>query len=234
MKVHAIIPSGGKGSRTSSNIPKQYMKFWGKELIAFTLNVFQKSNLIDTITIPAEELYFNLLQEIKKKYNFSKLVSIVKGGKTRQQSVFEGLKHLTAGEEDLVVVHDAARPLLTIDILNNAINQAKIFDNAVVAINAVDTLVNCKSTNLEYLKREDILYVQTPQIFRYSTLYRAFAKSERLNFQATDESMLVNLLDEKIKFVEGSKMNFKITTDEDIKLFEILSENLFDSLIQNE
>lgn len=234
MKVHAIIPSGGKGNRTSSVIPKQYLKFWGIEMIAYTLNVFQKSELIDSITIPAEDIFFNLLQELKNKFNFSKILSVVKGGKTRQQSVFEGLKTINAEPDDLIVVHDAARPLLTNQILSKAIKHAEIFDNAVVAINATDTLVKKENTNIEYLNRDEIIYVQTPQIFRYSVLYEAFKFCIANNISATDESMMVNKINHKINFVEGSKLNFKVTTDEDIKLFEALSEKLFDSINQNE
>jgi len=232
MKVHAIIPSGGRGSRTSYSIPKQYLKFWDKEMIAYTINIFQHSNKIDSITIPAEEEFIKLLQDIKNKYHFSKLKSIIVGGATRQQSVFHALKNIDASQNDLIAVHDAARPLLPPNILEDALNQAIKFDNVVVAIKANDTLAMLGNEDLEYLNREKIYYVQTPQIFRFGILKKAFEECLKNNFLATDESMMVNFINEKIHFVNGSIFNFKVTTDLDIKLFSKLSENLFDSINQ--
>ena len=112
VRVFAIIPAGGKGKRSGTETPKQYLEFHGKELIVYTLEVFQKNNLVDEIIISAEPTYFSLLEEIKKKYNLTKISNIVEGGEERQDSVYNALKSIKANDDDLIAVHDAARPLL--------------------------------------------------------------------------------------------------------------------------
>lgn len=233
MKVFTLIPSGGIGSRTSESIPKQYLKFSGKEMIAYTLEVFQNCNLVDCIVIAAQEEYFQLLSEIKSKYNFSKITHFIKGGSTRQESVHNALMSIKAEDQDLVIVHDAARPLLQSELLMKSINVAKNFDNAVVAIKAKDTLSSGRNKIEKYLDRENINYIQTPQIFRFIDLYAAFELALKDGFKATDESMLIHHTGKKINLVEGSSWNFKITTDEDIRLFRLIAEKLFESKNQN-
>ena len=132
MKVYAVIPAGGKGKRGGTETPKQYIRFHGKELIVYTLEVFQKCNLIDEIIIAAEPSYFSLLNKIKKDYNLTKITQIVEGGEERQDSVNNVLKSLKADDNDQIAVHDAARPLLPENILTKAISTAKEKGNALV------------------------------------------------------------------------------------------------------
>lgn len=220
MKCVAIIPSGGIGSRFNSPIPKQYVKVLGKELIAYTIDVFQRSPLVDEIIIPADESYFSLLNQIKKKYKFSKLIKIVKGGKQRQDSVYNGLISKDFEPNDLIIVHDAARPLLSGTLLEKAIKSAVEFDSIVVAIKARDTLIKAENDILGYVDRENIYYAQTPQIFRHKILKESFVKAIADNFIGTDESMLVKRAKNNVKIVEGDFSNFKITTKYDLNLFE--------------
>jgi len=219
MTTYAIIPSGGVGKRINSSLPKQYVKIKGKELIAYTLEIFQKSELIDKIIIAAQLDYFPLLEEIKTKYNISKLVKIIEGGSERQNSVFNALMATEADENDMIIVHDAARPLLSQKILTNAIIEAKTFDNVIVAIKANDTLVSGNMFVKEYLDRNSTYLVQTPQISRYKILVNAMNLAKTNSFLGTDESMLLYKASNKIKIVDGSSNNFKITTDADLDLF---------------
>lgn len=223
MRVFAVIPAGGKGKRSGTETPKQYLKFHGKELISFTLEVFQKNNLVDEVIIAAEPTYFSLLEEIKKKYNLTKISKIVEGGKERQDSVFNALKSLNANDDDLVAVHDAARPLLPDNILTNAIKVAEAKGNALVCLKAKDTLLKGDKIVKEYIDRNKMYYVQTPQIFKYKDLMKAMKKAYEKNFIGTDESMLVKELGIDINIVEGSMLNFKITTVADIEMFEKLT-----------
>ena len=225
MKIFAIIPSGGTGKRINTTLPKQYVQFNGKELIAYTLDVFQKCEMIDEIVIPAQKDFFKLLDEIKEHYSFTKLSKIVQGGEERQNSVFNALKSLNASDEDLIVVHDAARPLLPQNVLINAIETAKKFGSAVVAIKAKDTLIKGNDFVLSFVDRDEFYYAQTPQIFSYKILSEAFMKASEDKFLGTDESMLVHRIGHKIKLVEGSSFNFKITNQDDIKLFALISEH---------
>lgn len=219
MKVFAIIPSGGKGMRTSSPLPKQYLQFNGKELIAYTIDLFQKSEMIGEIIVSAQQDYFPLLNEIKIRYGFTKMQDPVEGGSERQYSVFNAVKSLNASGDDIIVVHDAVRPLLSKEILENSINAANQSGGAVVAIKAKDTLIKGNSSVDSYLDRNEIYYVQTPQVFRYDILIESIKKAEKNGFLGTDESMIVHNAGFKVKIVEGSSFNFKITSDDDLKLF---------------
>lgn len=222
MKVFAIIPAAGKGSRSGNSIPKQYIKFKGKELIAYTLELFQKNKNIDEIIIPADLDYFDLLNKIKKKYNLSKVRKILRGGNERQDSVYNALRQIKAEKDDLVLVHDAARPLLPDEILDIAIAAAKRKGNAVVCIKAGDTLIQGNDTIKKYIDRKEVYYVQTPQIFKYTDLSKAMEQAFVRNFYGTDESMLVKKIGKKIYIVEGSPLNFKITTKSDLRLFSMI------------
>lgn len=220
MKVYALIPSGGSGTRTKLSMPKQYVKFDKKELIAYTLEVFQNSELVDEIIIAAQPDYFALVNDIKEKYNFNKISSIVSGGLHRQDSVYNALNSLNCNDDDLIVIHDAARPLLPPDILEKSIKTAFEFDSVVVAIEAKDTLMKGEVFVVNYLDRKNIYYVQTPQIFKYRLLYDSMISAMKENIIGTDESMLVNRSSNKVKIVEGSSLNFKVTTESDLELFK--------------
>lgn len=225
MKTFAVIPAGGKGSRSGLAKPKQYLKFNNKELIAYTLEVFQRNNLISDIVIAADPAYFSLLKRIKQKYNFNKISGIVESGRERQHSVFNAVKSLYASKNDLVVVHDAARPLLEDNILTKAIRLAKTKGNALVCIKAKDTLIRGDEYVKNYLNRDDVYYVQTPQIFSYADLMESMQYAKKKKFIGTDESILVKKYGKKVHILEGSSLNFKITSKSDIELFKIISRN---------
>lgn len=223
MKTIAIIPAGGKGKRSGFSAPKQYLKFRGKELIVYTLEVFQKNDLVDEIIVSAEPAYYTLFNKLVKDYNLSKVRSIVEGGEERQDSVYSALKSIKANDDDLIIIHDAARPLLPDDVLTNAINIAQKKGNALVCIKARDTLLKGENIVNEYVDRKEIYYVQTPQIFSYKILKKAMKKAYEKNFIGTDESMLVKELGVEINIVEGSMFNFKVTTMTDVEMFEKLT-----------
>ncbi|MBN1638290.1 MAG: 2-C-methyl-D-erythritol 4-phosphate cytidylyltransferase [Ignavibacteriales bacterium] len=220
MKTYAVIPSAGKGIRLGSDIPKQYLQVNGKEIIAYTLEIFQNCDLIDEIIIPASEEYFETLQLLKERYKLTKITSIIKGGETRQHSVYNAIMSKPANGDDIIVVHDAVRPLLTEKILTLAILEARKNKNVIVAEKVKDTLVEIKQNNFNYLDRENIYSIQTPQIFSYKVLKHSLEKAMSENYIGTDESMLVKKAGYEIHIVEGSRTNFKITTQEDIELFE--------------
>ena len=223
MRVYAIIPAGGKGKRGNTSTPKQYIRFHGKELIVYTLEVFQKCNLVDEIIVAAEPPYFSPLNKIIKDYNLTKISQIIEGGEERQDSVYNALKAIKADNNDLIAVHDAARPLLPEDILSKAINTAKEKGNALVCLKARDTLLKGDQIVKEYLDRSEIYYVQTPQTFKYGDLMKAMKRAYQKNFIGTDESMLIKELGIDINIVEGSMLNFKVTTMTDIEIFEKLT-----------
>ncbi|MFA7421471.1 MAG: 2-C-methyl-D-erythritol 4-phosphate cytidylyltransferase [Melioribacteraceae bacterium] len=222
MKTYVIIPSGGLGKRANSPLPKQYLQFAGKELIAYTLQVFQSSKHVDEIVVAAQSTYFPLLESIKQNFSLTKFTCLVEGGEERQQSVYNALKSLKAEDEDIIVIHDAVRPLLTKEILYDSIQTAKQFGAAVVAQKAKDTLIRGVENVLDYVDRSEFYYAQTPQVFRYKIIMDAMKKAKAENFIGTDESMLVHRAGYEVKIVNGSSLNFKITTKEDIHILSMI------------
>jgi 2-C-methyl-D-erythritol 4-phosphate cytidylyltransferase len=226
MKTYAIIPSGGRGKRAATNLPKQYLKFNGKELIAFTIEIFQQCEYVDNIIVSAEQQYFDLINSLKEEYNLYKLMNPVEGGKERQDSVDNALSSFSFAQDDIIVVHDAVRPLLPSNVLESAIMETFTYGSVVTAIHAKDTLIKGNESVIDYIDRKEIYYAQTPQVFRYSILKNAMEKAFQEGFYGTDESMLVKRASNKIKIVEGSSLNFKITTESDLKLFGLISQSM--------
>ncbi len=220
MSAAAIIPAGGKGTRTELEIPKQFHQVNNKELIVYTLEVFQKSPNIDEIIIAAIPDWIEKLNELSDKYALTKVSKIVEGGSTRQDSVYNALASKQFVDDDIIIVHDAARPLLTQEILERTIETAKTDGTAVTAIKAKDSLFNGDDNVKAYLERENVYYAQTPQVFRYKILIEAFKKAQNDKFIGTDEAMLVLRNGKEVKIVKGSAINFKVTDREDLEMFE--------------
>lgn len=214
--TYAIIPAGGKGVRSGLNKPKQYAKINGKELIVYTLEIFQNNKAINGIIVAVAKDYIGFLEKLKTRYNLSKIIGIVEGGKERQDSVFNALTSFNFKDDDLIAVHDAARPFLSQTILTNSIKFAKKNGNALVAIKAKDTLLHGTNVAQKYIDRSSVFYVQTPQIFPYHQLIKGMKKAQKKSFTGTDESMLVFNTGEKVNIFEGSFENFKVTTAQDL------------------
>ncbi len=222
MRKIVIVPAGGKGLRSGFKKPKQFIKVNGKEIIVYSLETFQRNRLVNEIIIAADRSFFPLLEKLKQEYRLSKISQIIEGGKERQDSVYNALSSASADPEDLIIVHDAARPLLPSGVLTDAIKTAEQKGNSVVCVRGSNTLIRGKNYVNEYISRENVLYVQTPQIFRYRDIMKAMKKAYEEKFYGTDESMLVKRIGRKVNITEGSNFNFKVTTKEDIKLFESL------------
>ncbi|MGK9370010.1 2-C-methyl-D-erythritol 4-phosphate cytidylyltransferase [Melioribacter sp. Ez-97] len=223
MKVYAIIPAGGTGTRINAPVPKQFIRVNGKEIIAYTLEKFQKSSIINKIIVAAHKDYIGRLEDLRDKYSLDKLKDIVAGGTERQFSVYNALNSIDdASDDDIVIVHDAVRPLVTEAILNSSVNAAIEFGCFVTAIKAKDTLIEGNEFVYSYADRSKYFYAQTPQGARYGIFKEAFKKAAADNFLGTDESTLFHRNGNKVKIVEGSSLNFKITTGDDLKLFELL------------
>lgn len=222
MRTLAIIPAAGSGSRTGSDVPKQFMKFNDRELIAYTIEVFQNSPLVDEIVIATTGTGHELIDSIKKREGFTKITKIVEGGNERQDSVFNALKAAEMSFDDLAAVHDAARALLPAEVLTKAITDAKEKGSALVCMKARDTIGFLDNSGLDYIDRSKVYIVQTPQIFRYGELMDAFNKAYAEGWYGTDESSLMRRAGYPVNISEGSALNFKITTKEDLTIFSKL------------
>ncbi len=206
----------GKGRK------KQFLMLGEVPIIVHTLKTFQDSASINEIilVVPDDGIDY-CKQEIVNNCKITKVKKIVLGGETRQESVFNGLKSVSR-KMDLVVVHDGVRPFLSKSILENSIKKAKEKGSVVVAIPVKDTLMKISDQEIvnEGNNRDSIWRIQTPQVFKKEILISAFEKALKDNFCGTDESTLVTRLGIPVYVVNGSELNIKITTPEDIVLGE--------------
>ena len=221
MKIKAIVPAAGLGSRFDKDKNKLLEKINDVPLIVYTLRALASVDMIDEIIICASK---NLIPEIGKlvnTYKIPKVKKIIKGGKTRQESVFNGLKAIDT-KVDYVLIHDAARPLITPDIINSAIKQAADKGASIVAVTPKDTIKRLDKAAgkiSQTYERSELLNVQTPQIFKFLDILVAHRKFEKQNF--TDDSAMIEKLGIPVFVTVGSYKNIKITTKEDLKIAEL-------------
>ncbi len=215
-RVAAIVLAGGSGSRMGADCKKQYMILGEYPLLYYSLKAFQDSPVDEIILVANEEAYCR--KEIIEKYAISKVKKIVPGGEERYISVYNGL--LEAKGCDYVLIHDGARPFLTQDIIGRCISQVKTVQACVVGMPVKDTIKIVDKEGYAKLTpdRNTIYMVQTPQAFSYSLILRAYEKVIKEQVAGiTDDAMVVEYLQEKkVKLIEGSYQNIKITTPEDL------------------
>lgn len=202
-KINAIIPAGGTSSRFG-NKNKLLEKINGKEVIKYTVQAFENSN-VDEIIICANVSIIEELQEILKD---CRKVKIIEGGETRQASVFNGLK---ASECDYVLIHDAARPMITTDLVNQTIEMVKDKNALTVATKTIDTIKEVEDGKItRTIDRAKLYNTQTPQAFKYELIKDAHTKLYGKNF--TDDAGMLEELGETVYILNGSYKNIKITT----------------------
>lgn len=225
-RVVAIIPAAGAGNRLRSVIdhPKQFLHVAGKPILAHTLLVFEELSIIDEIVVvaPANALH-QVEDEVVSPFSISKVHKVIAGGNTRQDSVEKGIDAVRAYPPEIVVVHDGVRPFVTRDMIRESVDSAREFGGCVVGIPAVDTIKTVRERRIEAtIDRSVLWYAQTPQTFRYELIREAYEKANRDKFVGTDEAMLLEHLGVKVSMVEGSLLNFKITTPEHLVFAEAL------------
>lgn len=215
-KVNAIIPAGGTSSRFGKS-NKLLEKIGEKEVIKYTVEAFEKSN-IDEIIICAN---IAIIDDLKKILNDCKKVRIIEGGASRQESVFNGIK---ACECDYVLIHDAARPMITTDLINTAIDEV-VFKNALtVATKTIDTIKEVVDGKIvKTIDRSKLYNTQTPQAFKYNLIKEAHEKLSGQNF--TDDAGMLEALGQTVYILNGSYKNIKITTQNDIDIAKVYLRN---------
>ncbi len=220
-KSIALIPAAGMGKRMGASINKQYLLLNGLPIVARTISVFERSPLIDSIylVIPADEISY-CREHVVEACGFKK-VTIVPGGKERQHSVMNGLNAIReiADYNDVVLIHDGVRPLVTEAVLSESIAVARISDGALVAVPAKDTIkVVVDGIVVSTPPRETLWQAQTPQSFRFGIIHAAHLSAEADGFIGTDDASLIERSGGKISIVTGDYRNIKITTPEDLVL----------------
>lgn len=224
MALHVIIPAAGSSLRMGGGVSKLLRTISGCSIISRTLSVVSRLNF-DSLTVMVaagqEETYRSILRDEVRLQSFEVLV----GGATRQESVWLGLSKLDSlyslGSKDYVLIHDAARCLVTIELLEKCVSAAKDFVAVTAALPVVDTLKRVNSSgHLECnLPREGTWRIQTPQVFRADLIVAAHRRARQQSLEATDDASLVQEL-HSVQVVEGERSNIKITTSQDLAFAE--------------
>ena len=224
-RITAILPAAGLGTRMGAETPKQFLELGGEPLVIFTLRRLAACSAITDFILAtrAEELAF--LEDRVARARIGRPARVVHGGETRQQSVGNALAQVAA-ETEIVMVHDAVRPFVTVEQLDRLIDEARGRGAVILGIPAIDTVKEVKRASLPEdvarisgtIPRERIVLAQTPQAFRYGILREAFVRAEADGVTASDEASLVERLGQDVYVVLGSERNLKITRPADMDL----------------
>ncbi|MBQ7490644.1 MAG: 2-C-methyl-D-erythritol 4-phosphate cytidylyltransferase [Bacteroidales bacterium] len=219
MNIVALL-AAGSGSRTGLEMPKQFVEINGKPLIANALETFQNHNSIDSVIVVANPEYFDIVDEIKCRFAFTKIDKIVEGGAERYLSSYNAVRVCTEDSDNLLI-HDAARPNLSSRIIDDLLKCLEVCNAATVAVPATDTVYvtdNDRTRVISVSDRRLLMNAQTPQAFKVGTIRAAFAKAlADTAFTPTDDASIVlrYLPDEIVRIVPGDSGNFKITYKSD-------------------
>lgn len=223
----AILTAGGIGSRTHQDIPKQFLNVNNKPIIIYTLEAFQKHPNIDEICVAVLEGWDQILWAYAKQFNITKLKYVVTGGETGQQSIYNGLQAIrkTHADDDVVVIHDGNRPMVSQDIITDNLVKQKMFGSAVTSIPCTEVVFvsENKENSNESIPRENLQRTQTPHSYYLGELWNAHMEAREKGITNTAASCsLMEMLGKTTYFSKGSEKNLKITTVEDIEIFKAL------------
>ncbi len=216
----AIIVAAGTGLRFAASQPKQFVEILGKPLIIHTLERFEACPLVDEIILVLSLDGCSEFAKLNGHIEIKKLRSVATGGKTRAESVRNGLNKIDATKAKIVAVHDGARPLVTVDEITRTIEKAAETGAACLVADVSDTIKEIEGEKIKRtVDRRKLRRALTPQAFRYEILRKAFDDVD-INEGITDECYLVEKMGVDITIVEGSSRNIKITQPEDLVLAE--------------
>ncbi len=223
----ALILAGGSGSRTEQSIPKQFISIYEKPIIIYTLEAFQRHPEVDGIIVSCIDGWHDVLKGYAAAAGIHKLYRIVSGGDNGQTSARNALLALEdmCGEEDIVIIHDAVRPMISQEIITDCIARAKQFGSGLSAVRCQETIMRTEDggRGSEGIDRNDIMRVQTPQAYRYGKALRAHKEALKRGItNAVYTNTLMLELGAELYFSLGSNKNMKITTLEDIDIFKAL------------
>lgn len=224
-----LVIAGGTGKRTQQEIPKQFINVHDKPILLYTLEGFQKHPDIHAIELVCLDGWQEIVTAYARQFNISKLKWVIAGGETGQESICNGVNDLFqhCETDDIVIIHDGIRPLIDMAVVSDCIRVCKEFGNAVSSLPYNEQIfkTNDGLTSTEYIPRETLRRVQTPQAYKLGMLYesykKAFDKGIGIYGSSYTNTMMVEL-GETLHFAAGSDKNIKITTADDIELFKAL------------
>lgn len=220
----AIIPAAGSGKRIGQKTPKQFLKIRGKPVFVYILEKFDRCTLIDEVilVVPANDV--GQVEKVVSEWGILKVNQVVAGGAERQDSVQRGLEVISK-ETEFVVVHDAVRPFVSVEKIEEVIETAIDQGAAILAVPVKDTVKKGVRRWVEETLNRDVLwYVQTPQVFRADWIREGYKKAYQEGCYVTDDATLVERLGHPIRIVEGEERNMKITSPEDLLLANLFAE----------
>ncbi len=225
MQVFVILPAAGLGTRMAGPQPKQFLALAGVPILIHSLRAFAAAPRVTSIYVAVRKIEMERAEAQVTEYGFAGRVRVVEGGEKRQESVANALGALQAQPDDIVLVHDAVRPLIDAATIERTIDAVIEHGAAIVGMPAIDTIKQVERTAhgaiiTATIPREFVVQAQTPQGFRYDLLQRAFAEATADGFVGTDEASLLERAGIPVAVVPGSQVNLKITQPGDLKLAE--------------
>ena len=217
----AVIVAAGKGRRMGTEVSKQFLPLCGKEILAHSVEKFEKAEKIRDIVLVTGEDSLQDVREMAQEYGWKKIVAVVAGGKERQDSVWNGLQAVS-DDTDIVLIHDGVRPFVTENILNHSIKTAVEMGSCVAGVPAKDTIKVCNGENVAVATpdRSTLWQIQTPQTFQKDLIMQAYQKAKAEGFVGTDDASLAEYSGCPVNVIMGSYRNIKITTKEDLLIGE--------------
>ncbi|WP_025730541.1 IspD/TarI family cytidylyltransferase [Atopobacter phocae] len=223
----AIVIAGGVGKRMGQDIPKQFILVEGKPILIYTLEAFEEHPRIDQILVVCVEGWEKTLEAYLKKYNIAKVKWIINGGKIGQESIYNAVKYLNnkVPKDEIIVIHDGIRPLIDEFVLSDVIVKTEKYGNAVTSLpyNEQIFIKETENTTKQYIDRNTIRRVSTPQGYRFDLLKDSYDRAYQENIGFTDSSYTNTMMVElgvRLYFAAGSDQNIKLTTKEDLLLFK--------------
>lgn len=228
MSTYAVLTAGGVGSRMANEIPKQFINVNDKPIIVYTLEAFQRHPGIDGIVVSCLRGWEPILSAYAREFGITKLMAVVPGGETGQQSIYNALTKLKeeASDDDLVVIHDGNRAFVSQDIISNAIGVAQVKGDAVACIPCVEVIAkrdaDAPDTAHVTIDRDSLERTQTPHVFRLCDIVGLHDWARENGVEAAAAPELLTLRGRAIHFSPGDETNFKITTQSDLRMFRAL------------
>lgn len=227
MENYVILLAGGSGKRMGSEIPKQFINIMGKPIIAYSIENFQRNPQINKILVVCIKNWIDRLKEIIVQYSLTKVEWIIEGGNTGHDSIRNGVFFLKGKifPDDYVIIHDAVRPILPQKAIDEVIRVAHDKGNASSSIVCHPPIVYTEDfeSGITDVDREHVMLTASPQAFKYSLALKCYEKAERENrHDFTFTSSLLIHCGERVYFAKGTTSNIKLTTKEDLALFEAL------------
>jgi len=228
MKNIALIIAGGVGARMHQDIPKQFINVKDKPIIVYTMEAFQNHPNIDAIEVVCLEGWHDILRAYAKQFNITKLENIVNGGATGQDSIRNGLYDIAMrykDDDDIVLIHDSIRPMVSADIISDNIRVCRKYGNATTVIPCTSVMLKTDDglVSNDQIPRDNLKITQTPQAFFLNELLEVHAKAIKMDLLPSIASCALYVeMGKKVYLSMGSEKNIKITTQEDIEIFTSL------------